>query len=487
MLKLDINKIGVGGNDSDSDQSELMEISRGRDSPQNLRVQAGNGQVTEVAEEGPECYTNQSFSFLESTRGMNKWFSKSNGTIGSKAGSSASISTSAEIRQRRRKVRRLVDKNGDLRVINIGLEDRNIHFLKDGFTTLVDLRWRYTFVVFCSSFFISWTVFAAVWHLIFWAHGDLLPEHLPDLQEENNWTPCVFEIHDFTSSFLYSVETQHTIGYGLRGSSHKCPDAVLLQCIQSIVGVIIQACMAGIVFAKLSRPKRRAQTVMFSKNAVISKRNGLLRLMFRVANVRSSQLLESHFKGIILGKISTAEGEILRHHQTDVGVSWQLDDEDDDPEDYGHLLLPVVITHTIDQDSPLYNLSPGDLLNSKIEYVVTLEGVVEPSGNTTQARTSYLPDEILWGYHFRNCVTYAKKENVYAVDLSKLNSVTADDTPRLSAKQLNENSNGSSPTKSKGTSRRSSSFEQTSLIIRKRDEVPCSPPDENPIRMIDEE
>ena len=44
-----------------------------------------------------------------------------------------------------------------------------------------------------------------------------------------------------------------------------------------------------------------------------------------------------------------------------------------------------------------------------------MEGVVEPSGNTTQARTSYLPDEILWGYHFRNCVTYAKKEVWYGM------------------------------------------------------------------------
>ena len=60
--------------------------------------------------------------------------------------------------------------------------------------------------------------------------------------------------------------------------------------------------MAGIVFAKLSRPKRRATTILFSTSAVISLTNGVLRLMFRVANVRHSQLLESHFKGIILAK-----------------------------------------------------------------------------------------------------------------------------------------------------------------------------------------
>merc|ERR1719427_2168754 len=106
-----------------------MEISRGRESPAGImRVQTGNGQVTEVpeGEEGPECYTNHSFSFLESTRSMNKWFSKSNG-IGDKGGSSTSVTSSSEIRQRRRKVRRLVDKNGDLRVIYMGLEDRNMH------------------------------------------------------------------------------------------------------------------------------------------------------------------------------------------------------------------------------------------------------------------------------------------------------------------------------------------------------------------------
>ena len=40
--------------------------------------------------------------------------------------------------------------------------------------------------------------------------------------------------------------------------------------------------MAGIVFAKLSRPKRRATTIWFSTNAVISLTNGMLRLMFRV-------------------------------------------------------------------------------------------------------------------------------------------------------------------------------------------------------------
>ena len=92
--------------------------------------------------------------------------------------------------------------------------------------------------------------FAAIWHLTFWLHGDLEEENLANKE----YKPCVYEIHDFTSTFLFSVETQHTIGtylrerqqvyyisgYGSRGSTNKCWDTVVLQCIQSIVGVIIQ-------------------------------------------------------------------------------------------------------------------------------------------------------------------------------------------------------------------------------------------------------
>ena len=46
-------------------------------------------------------------------------------------------------------------------------------------------------------------------------------------------------------------------------------------------------------------------------------------------------------------------------------MSWQLDDEDEEPADYGHVLLPVVVSHIIDEDSPLYHLAPADLAKAK--------------------------------------------------------------------------------------------------------------------------
>ena len=51
----------------------------------------------------------------------------------------------------------------------------------------------------------------------------------------------------------------------------------------------------------------------------------------------------------------------------------------------------------IDEDSPLWQIGPQDLPKARFEIILILEGIIEATGNTTQARTSYLSDEILWG------------------------------------------------------------------------------------------
>lgn len=89
-------------------------------------------------------------------------------------------------------------------------------------------------------------IFALIWWLIAFTHGDLEPDHLPSNQTESNWMPCVLNIHGFTSCFLFSIETQHTIGYGVRTTTEECPEAVFIMCLQSIAGMIIQAFMVRI-------------------------------------------------------------------------------------------------------------------------------------------------------------------------------------------------------------------------------------------------
>lgn len=112
-------------------------------------------------------------------------------------------------------------------------------------------------------------------------------------------------------------------------------------CLQSIAGVMIQAFMVrdaffsrakkvddfsyfcfqvGIVFAKLSRPQKRTQTLLFSRNAVISHRDGIPCFMFRVGDMRKSHIIEAHVRAQLIRHKVTKEGESLPFFQTELKV-----------------------------------------------------------------------------------------------------------------------------------------------------------------------
>lgn len=69
---------------------------------------------------------------------------------------------------------------------------------------------------------------------------------------------------------------------------------------QSCIGVFIQCLVTGVIFAKLSRPKRRAQTLVFSHNAVICLLDDHLYLMFRVADMRKSHLVGAAIRAVLV-------------------------------------------------------------------------------------------------------------------------------------------------------------------------------------------
>ncbi|CAG9815454.1 unnamed protein product [Phaedon cochleariae] len=184
---------------------------------------------------------------------------------------------------------------------------------------------------------------------------------------------------------LDALQTQHTTGYGEKRPTEKCSDAIVLMCIQNIVGLIIEAFLVGIFFAKMTRPKLRTQTIKFSKHAVIYMRDNVLCLVFRVGDMRKkSGLIETKIKAKLIRERESTEGELLSNHLSKLPVS-----VDDCAEDL-LLIWPVSIVHKIDEFSPLYKLSADDLVNENFEIVVTLEGTVESTDQKTQARSSYL-------------------------------------------------------------------------------------------------
>lgn len=247
---------------------------------------------------------------------------------------------------------------------------------------------------------------------------------------ENNWVPCVFNVHSFTSCFLFSIETQHTIGYGVRTTTEECPEAIFIMCFQSIYGVMVQAFMVGIVFAKMTRPKQRTQTLLFSKQAVVCQRDGHLMLMFRVGDIRKSHIIGASVRAQLINSYQTKEGEVNPQYVTELTVGTDACESD------LFFIWPMIVTHRIDESSPFYNMSASDMLQEKFEIVVILEGTVESTGQTTQARSSYLNMEILWGHRFLPVVSYNADRQGYDIDYSRFNETMAVDTPLCSAREL---------------------------------------------------
>lgn len=112
--------------------------------------------------------------------------------------------------------------------------------------------------------------------------------------------PCFFQVNSFMAAFLFSLETQTSIGYGFRSVTEECPLAVVAVVLQCIVGCIIDAFIIGAVMAKIAKPKKRNETLVFSNTAVVALRDGKLCMMWRVGNLRKSHLVEAHVRAQLL-------------------------------------------------------------------------------------------------------------------------------------------------------------------------------------------
>uniref|UniRef100_A0A3B5MNT1 Potassium inwardly rectifying channel subfamily J member 10 n=1 Tax=Xiphophorus couchianus TaxID=32473 RepID=A0A3B5MNT1_9TELE len=235
----------------------------------------------------------------------------------------------------------------------------------------------------------------------------------------SNHTPCVMQMQTLTAAFLFSLESQTTIGYGFRCITEECPVAIILLILQLVITMLMEIFITGTFLAKIARPKKRSETVKFSQHAVVSTYEGQPCLMIRVANMRKSLLLGCQVTGKLLQTSLTKEGETVRMDQRN--VPFQVDTSSESP----FLILPLTFYHIIDDNSPLRKIH--DTLRSGLladfELLVIMSATIEPTSATCQVRTSYLPDEILWGYEFPPVVSLSQSGK-YVADFSFFDKVS---------------------------------------------------------------
>uniref|UniRef100_A0A8C2ZGU4 Potassium inwardly rectifying channel subfamily J member 5 n=1 Tax=Cyclopterus lumpus TaxID=8103 RepID=A0A8C2ZGU4_CYCLU len=306
---------------------------------------------------------------------------------------------------------RYVQKDGKCNVHHGNVQE-TYRYLSDLFTTLVDLRWRLSLFIFTLVYIVNWLFFGFLWWLIALIRGDLVHA------DEEGWTPCVENLNSFVSAFLFSIETETTIGYGYRVITEKCPEGYHSGFWwQAILGSIVNAMMVGCMF-----------TLMFSQKAVISVRDNKMCLMFRVGDLRNSHIVEASIRAKLIRSQQTKEGEFIPLNQTDINIGFDTGD------DRLFLVSPLIISHEINERSPFWEMTLKQMEKEEFEIVVILEGMVEATGMTCQARSSYLDTEVLWGYRFTPVLSLEK--GFYEVDYNNFHDIYETNTPTCSAKEL---------------------------------------------------
>ncbi len=189
----------------------------------------------------------------------------------------------------------------------------------------------------------------------------------------------------FRDAFFFSVQTMSTIGYGAMSPGTAWADTLVTA--ESFAGLLGLATATGLIFAKFSRPGAR---VLFSRVAVVSLRDGVPCLMFRVANERANQIAEARVRVVLARDAVTAEGERLR----------RLEDLSLLRNDHALFAFSWTVVHPVDARSPLYGETAASLAASEAEIVVSLVGFDESFAQTVHARRSYVASEIIWDARF---------------------------------------------------------------------------------------
>ncbi|HWY66307.1 MAG TPA: ion channel [Rhizomicrobium sp.] len=207
----------------------------------------------------------------------------------------------------------------------------------------------------------------------------------------------------FADAFFFSVQTLGTLGYG--DMAPRTLYTNLLVTVESFSGILTIALFTGVIFARFSRPFAR---VLFSNVAVVAPFDGVPTLMFRVANQRGEAIIDASVTVSLARMHTSVEGITMRRFQ-ELKLARSSS---------SLFALSWTVMHLIDQDSPLYGLTPEDMDAQDMEIVVMLNGLDEILADRIYARHAYWADEIIWNRRFVDVISLTPAGN-RLVDLTR--------------------------------------------------------------------
>jgi inward rectifier potassium channel len=218
-----------------------------------------------------------------------------------------------------------------------------------------------------------------------------------------------FAAHPFYRAFFFSVDTFATIGYG-----NIIPVGVAantLVTIEALVNILAIALATGVIFSRFSRPSAR---IVYSRNAIVAPYREKTALEFRIANGRTSQLIEVQIQ-VILTKLEQVNGTSIR----------KFYDLDLERQRVVFFTLSWTVVHPIDPSSPIWGLTKKDLLDADAEVLILLTGTDETLSQTVHSRSSYKADEIVWGAKFANMFLRSEAAGIIGMNLNRIHDIEA--------------------------------------------------------------
>jgi inward rectifier potassium channel len=261
---------------------------------------------------------------------------------------------------------RLMDSNGAFNVNREALNvwDNTYHFL-------VTIRWSSFFLLALAFFVLMNVFFASVYCLI-------------GVENFNGVTPGNWA-HNFVQAFFFSSQTLTTVGYG-----HISPNGLVISILasfESFLGLLTFALISGLLYGRFSRPMAQ---IVFSENILVSPYQGGQGLMFRMANARKSELIETEVQVLMAFNQRDESGNINRKfYPLSLEVS-----------KISFFSLSWTLVHALNENSPVRDFSEQDFADANAEFMVLVKGTDEISQQVVHARHSYGAEEIVWNAKF---------------------------------------------------------------------------------------
>lgn len=254
----------------------------------------------------------------------------------------------------------------------------------------------------------SWTqVFVTVWIVFFGINAVFAGLYLLDDQAVGGGTGS------FVDAYWFSVQTIATIGYGALTPATNYANVVVA--VEAFIGILGTAVVTGLVFAKASRPRA---SVLWSKAAVITVRNGQPTLMLRLGNARGNDVTDAEITVTALVEEVSSEGHSMRR-LVDVELLRSRTPL---------FALSFTAMHVIDERSPLYCLLEDHESPKFMGLICILTGHDSTFATTVHSRTRYFRDQVRFSHRYVDVIS-TLPDGRLQVDYAKFDDTEPDDSP----------------------------------------------------------